>query len=178
MRNVSTIVSGLGMVLGLGLLAAAVGCEPVDDGAATRNVGWNKVLTDNVLPGDRPVYNTIEEDPMDVSMDPCTKTTNDAHAILKANCAQCHGPMGAVGLPPWNYVLDDDQMKKNTWIRQDQPAIPFLKPGDPANSAIFLRAALLRNMPPVQGDLNQPFYPRVSYSEASVLQDWITNCMM
>jgi hypothetical protein len=178
MRNVSTIVSGLGMVLGLGLLAAAVGCEPVDDGAATRNKGWNGVLSDSVLPSDRPVYNSIEEDPMDVSMDGCAKTTNDAHAILKANCAQCHGPTGApVGLPPWNFVLDDMTMKSMTWMRQDQPAIPFLKPGDPANSAIFLRAALLRNMPPVQFDVGQPFYPRVTFSDSSVLEQWITNCM-
>jgi hypothetical protein len=177
MRNVPTIVTRLGMVLGLGVLAAAVGCEPVDDGAATRNKGWDGVLSDSVLPGDRPVYNTIEEDPMDVSMDGCKKTTDDAHAILKANCAQCHGPTGAVGLPPWNYVLDDTMMKNTTWMRQDQPAIPFLKPGDPANSAIFLRAALLQNMPPKQLEVSDAFYPRITYSDASVLQDWITNCM-
>jgi len=177
MRNVSRIVAHLGMVLGFGLLATALGCEPVDDAAATRNKGWDGVLTDNVLPGDRPVYNTIEEDPMDVSADGCEKTTNDAHKILETNCAQCHGPMGAVGLPPWDFVLDDAKMKIETWKRQDQPAIPFLKPGDPANSAIFLRAALLRNMPPLQTDVGQMFYPRVTYSEASVLQEWITTCM-
>jgi hypothetical protein len=178
MRNVSTIVARLGMVLGFGLLAAAVGCEPVDDGAATRTKGWDGVLTDNVLPGDRPVYNSIEEDPMDVSMDGCGKTINDAHAILKAACAQCHGPGGNQGLPPWDYVLNDDMMKATQWMRQDQPSIPFLKPGDPANSAIYLRAVLLQNMPPKQLDLSQTFFPRVNYSEASVLEQWITNCMM
>jgi hypothetical protein len=41
---------------------------------------------------------------------------------------------------------------------------------------IYDRAAISRNMPPVQGDPSQPYYPRVTYSEASVLREWILNC--
>jgi hypothetical protein len=159
------------------LVAGAVGCEPVDDGAATRNKGWNGELSDNVLDNDRPVFNTIEEDPADVSADGCKKTTRDAHTILMGQCASCHDGPAAQGLPPWNFVLDDQKMMTETWLRQDAPPVPFLKPGDPDNSAIFIRAANKRDMPPIYTDLSIPTAPRVTYSEASVLRQWISHCM-
>jgi hypothetical protein len=179
MRDARSLTKLVGRCLTMGMLVmAGLGCEPVDDGASTRAKGWDGVLTDNVLDGDRPVYNTIDEDLNDVSASGCVKTTNDAHQILKDNCATCHGnPATAVGLPPWDFVLNDDKMMTEKWTREGQPAIPFIDAGHPNNSAIFLRAAVKRDMPPVQGSLDQPYYDRVTLSGASVLEEWITNCL-
>ena len=47
--------------LGIGSLVAVASCEPVDDGAATRAQGWNRKLTDHVLPGDRAVFVDVNE---------------------------------------------------------------------------------------------------------------------
>jgi len=169
MRNVALFGS-------LGLLMAVAGCEPVDDAAATRNKGWDGVLTDNVLDSDRGVFIDTDET-MDVG-DGCKKTELDAHAILENQCASCHGsPDTAVGLPPWDFVLDDEKMKTQTWKREGQPAIPFIDVGNPSNSAIFLRAVMKRDMPPLQLDLSQPYYDRVTLSGASVLEQWISKCM-
>jgi hypothetical protein len=40
-----------------------------------------------------------------------------------------------------------------------------------------LRAVLQQSMPPKMLEVSDAFYARVSFSDASVLQDWITNCM-
>jgi hypothetical protein len=163
--------------LGLGLLLiAAAGCEPVDDGSTSRAKGWDGVLTDNVLPGDREVFTNTDE--TDTVANGCAKTTDDAHKILQDQCAACHGdPATASGLPPWDFVLDDAKMKTEKWVREGQPSIPFIDVGHPQTSAIFIRAAIARDMPPVQRDPSQAYYERVTLSGASVLQQWITNCM-
>jgi hypothetical protein len=169
MRNVALFGS-------LGLLIAAIGCEPVDDGAATRNKGWDGVLTDHVLNSDRGVFTDTDET-IDV-VDGCAKTEMDAHNILAGMCADCHGTeKTAQGLPPWNFVLDLDKMKSMTWNREGQSPIPFVDVGKPLNSAIYLRAGISRDMPPKQTDVNQPYYDRVTLSQASVLYQWIANCM-
>jgi hypothetical protein len=169
MRNVALFGS-------LGLLIAVAGCEPVDDGAATRAKGWDGVLTNNVLDTDRGVFTDTDET-IDVG-DGCVKTEMDAHEILAGQCANCHGSDNTPqGLPPWDFVLDLDRMKRETWTREGQPAIPFVSVGKPLNSAIYLRAAINRDMPPKQGDVGQPYYDRVTLSQASVLYQWIANCM-
>jgi hypothetical protein len=173
MRNAAFSLLGS---LGVGLLVTLAGCEPVDDGAATRNKGWDQVLTDHVVPGDRDIFTDTDET-MTVA-DGCAKTQLDAHAILKDQCASCHGdPNAARGLPPWGFVLDDAMMKSETWKQQGAAPIPFIDVGHPKNSAIFIRAAISRDMPPVQRDPNEQFFERVTLSGASVLEQWITNCM-
>jgi hypothetical protein len=164
--------------LGVSLLVAAAGCEPVDDGAATRAKGWDPVqdgLSDVVLPGARDVF--VDTDETMTVADGCAKTTLDAHKILQTQCASCHGDEATKqGLPAWGFILDDARMKTETWTRQNQPPIPFLKAGDADNSAIFLRAAINRDMPPIY-DLGVDTAPRVTFSQASVLREWITHCM-
>ena len=174
MRNAALSLLGS---LGVGFLITLAGCEPVDDGAATRNKGWDGKLTDNVVPGDRDVF--IDTGETMTVADGCAKTELDAHAILRDQCATCHGDAAtARGLPPWGFVLDDAMMKSMSWDRgPGQPAIPFIDVGHPQNSAIFIRAAIARDMPPIQRDPNEQFYERVTLSGASVLQQWITNCM-
>jgi len=161
--------------LGLAALAVLSSCEKVDDGASSRAAGWDGSLSTVIEPGPREVFVTIEEtDKVDT---PCDKTQLDAHKILKANCAVCHDiGQASSGVPRFDFLMDDDQLKVKTWERMGQPALRFLIPGDPDNSVIYERAAIARDMPPIQGDVNAPFYPRVTYSEASVLREWILNC--
>jgi hypothetical protein len=171
MRN-----AALSGCLGLGfLVAATAGCEPVDDGAATRNEGWNHQLSDHVLPTDRPVYTNVDE--TETVADGCTKTRADAINILERYCADCHSTNGyAQGLPPWDFVLDPERMKNESWTREGQAPIPFLKVGAPQSSAIYIRAVMQRSMPPIY-DLSVPPLDRVTYSEGSVLYQWIARCM-
>src|SRR6185503_17749827 len=78
-------------VIGAVCWVATVGCEPVDDGAATRNKGWDPEvdgLSNVVLDGNRGVFIDTGET-VDV-MDGCAKTTLDAMKILQDNCASCH----------------------------------------------------------------------------------------
>jgi hypothetical protein len=160
---------------GLAALAVLSSCEKVDDGAATRAQGWDGVLTTSIEDGPRAVFTDIEETMPAAS--PCEKTALDAHQVLKDNCGLCHN-IGAAssGVPRFDFVMDDEQLKVKTWERMGQPAQRFLIPGDPDNSVIYERAAISRNMPPTYSDPSQPNYPRVTYSEASVLREWILNC--
>ena len=89
----------------------------------------------------------------------------------------CHG-IGAAssGVPRFDFVMDDDQLKVRTWTREGGTMLRFLIPGDPDNSVLFQRSAMARDMPPVQADPQQPFYPRITYSQSSVLREWIQNC--
>ncbi|HET6148698.1 MAG TPA: hypothetical protein VFH68_14275 [Polyangia bacterium] len=170
MRNVALCGS-----LGFGLLIAMAGCEPVDDGASTRAKGWDGVLTDNVVPGDRDVF--IDTDETMTVADGCAKTEIDALKVLGDYCASCHGdPATAQGLPPWDYVLKPEQMKTATWMREGQPPIKFLDVGKPETSAIYMRAAMSRDMPPTY-DVGVKSPPKITYSGASVLREWIANCM-
>lgn len=161
---------------GIAALAVLSSCEKVDDGAATRAQGWDGVTLSTVLePGDREVFTDTDET-MTVD-DGCAKTALDAHAILEANCKSCHAIGAAsMGVPRFDFVLDDAQLMSKSWTREGSAPIRFLIPGDPENSAIYQRAAMNRDMPPVQADPQQPFYPRVTYSQASVLREWITHC--
>lgn len=161
---------------GLAALAVLSSCEKVDDGAATRAQGWDGVTLSTVIEdGDREVFTDIDESMP--AANGCEKTALDAHAILQEHCAACHGIGAAsMGVPRFDFVMDDDQLKAKTWERMGQPALRFLVPGDPDNSVVYQRAAMARDMPPVQGDPQQPYYPRVTYSQSSVLREWILNC--
>jgi len=169
MRN-----AALSGCLGLGFLIASVGCEPVDDGASTRNKGWDGVLTDHVLPSDRGVFIDVNE--TETVADGCAKTEMDALKVLQDNCAGCHAKPYSTGLPPFDFILEPEKLKMATWPREGQAAMPFVKPGDAAGSAIYLRAAINQTMPPVY-DASLPTPARVTYSGASVLYQWITHCM-
>jgi hypothetical protein len=176
MRSLFRTVRPL-FVLGFFTLSALAACglEPVDDGAATRAVGWNGELTDNIVPNDRDVFLDIDESMP--AADPCEKTTADARDVLDKNCASCHSGPNATGLPPWDFVLDFDKLKTATWNREGAAPLRFLVPGDPDNSQIYVRAVIDQSMPPVPTDLGQTGFARVTYSGGSVLREWIANCM-
>jgi hypothetical protein len=161
---------------GLAALAVLSSCEKVDDGAATRAQGWDGVTLSTVIePGDREVFTDTDET-MEVDSG-CAKTEMDAHAILEANCKSCHAIGAAsMGVPRFDFVLDDAQLMSKSWTREGAAPIRFLIPGDPENSAIYQRAAMNRDMPPLQADPQQPLYPRITYSQSSVLHEWIQNC--
>jgi hypothetical protein len=174
MRNVALFGS-----LGVGLLFAVAGCEPVDDGASSRAKGWDPVkdgLSDNVLDGDRGVFIDIDE--TTPVADGCAKTVMDAHKILQDNCASCHdqGP-ASMGVPVFDFVMNDDQLKTRMWTRATGPAINFVSVGKPDESAIFIRAAIDRNMPPLATEIGQAEAPRITFSGVSVLRQWIEKCM-
>lgn len=161
---------------GLAALAVLSSCEKVDDGAATRAQGWDGVTLSTVIePGDREVFTDIDETmPADSA---CAKTELDAHGILQEHCGACHAIGAAsMGVPRFDFVMDDDQLKAKSWTREGSAPIRFLVPGDADNSAIYQRAVMNRDMPPLQADPQQPFYPRITYSQGSVLREWITNC--
>lgn len=162
--------------VGLAALAVLSSCEKVDDGAATRAKGWDGVtLSTHIEDGDREVFTDTDETM--VVDDGCAKTELDAHNILEANCKSCHGIGAAsMGVPRFDFVMDDTQLMMKTWTREGAMPIRFLIPGDADNSAIYQRAVMNRDMPPLQADPQQPFYPRITYSQASVLHEWITNC--
>jgi hypothetical protein len=162
--------------LALAALAVLSSCEKVDDGASSRAAGWDGTLSTVIEPGPREVFVDIEEtDAVDTG---CDKTEEDAHNILRVNCAGCHAiGEASQGVPPFDFVMNDDLLKVKTWPRQGQTtALRFLIPGDPDNSVVYERAAMKRDMPPIQADPQQPFYERITYSEASVLREWILNC--
>jgi hypothetical protein len=160
---------------GLAALAVLASCEKVDDGAATRAHGWDGALSTVIEPGAREVFTDIEE--TEAVQTGCDKTQLDAHKVLETNCAVCHN-IGAAssGVPRFDFVMDDEQLKAKTWDRIGQMPLRFLIPGDPDNSVIYERAVVKRDMPPPQVDPQQPFYPRVNYRDASVLREWIQNC--
>ena len=162
-------------VFGLVALAVLASCEKIDDGATSRAQGWDGALSTVIEPGPREVFVDIDE--TQTVDTPCAKTEQDAHTILKNSCGTCHAiGLASSGVPRFDFLLDDDQLKVKTWDRMGQPPLRFLIPGDPDNSVVYERAAMKRDMPPVQGDPQQPFYPRVTYSEGSVLREWILNC--
>jgi len=162
-------------LLPLTAMLALFGCEPVDNGAATRAKGWNGVLTDNVLQGDRDVFLDIDESTP--AADACAKTTVDAHEILSKHCGSCHDAGAASqGVPMFDFIMNDDKLISEPWVRQTG-TLHFLVPGDPDNSQIYVRAAIKRDMPPLYMDISNPDPPRVPFNQGGVLREWIEKCM-
>ena len=107
----------------------------------------------------------------------CNQTCRQATRVLWENCASCHGNGDyAIGLPPWDFVMDPQRLTTELWHREGQPPIHFVLPGDPANSAVYQRAVIKRDMPPLI-DVNGPYYPRVTPADGQILNDWIAGCL-
>ncbi|HXI59858.1 MAG TPA: hypothetical protein VNO55_27510 [Polyangia bacterium] len=176
-------VTGIGTIASILFplaLVAGCGIQPVNHGAATPVPGRdpNAPPTTAILSSARP----IELDPEDESAttaDPCEKTLRDKTDILTAYCARCHsGPAAqAQGLPPWNFVLDDKRLISEQFTREQQPPQRYVIPGDPMGSVLYVRAVVLRDMPPQPTDLGTPRNPAPTLSDASVLRDWIEHCL-
>ena len=174
MRNVSLLRS-LGFCASIATLALS-GCEPVDDGAAKRTVGWDGTLTDHVLDDDRPVFLDIDETVE--GSNACAKDEQDVADTLTRHCASCHDQGAAsMGVPRFDFVMDFQKLRTETLPRQGQPDQHFVVPGDPDNSLIYVRAAIKRDMPPLYHNIAMEDPPRMSYSEGSVLREWIEKCL-
>jgi hypothetical protein len=183
------------------VFAAAFGTscmEKVDDGASTRAQDYDPITegsSDQVLPGDRDVFIDVDES-MPVESG-CAKTEWDLfhfgdgeeakapsertpalNGILVNRCAGCHDIGGASsGATPFSFALDRQKLVMTIWHRQQGDA-RFVVPGNPDESQIFLRAAMKQDMPPIY-DIAAGAKPleRLTFSEASVMRDWITNCL-
>jgi hypothetical protein len=136
-------------------------------------------LSTVIDPSDRKVFTDTDET---ITVDTgCDKTIEDAHKVIDTHCAMCHAVGAAsLGNPPFGFIKDEAQLIAKTWDREGQATGTgprFLTPGDPMNSLIYTRAAVARDMPPLQLSLDQPFYERVTFSEGSVLREWIEKCM-
>ena len=159
---------GIVRFIGAGSFMAMLGCEPVDDGAATRAKGWDGVLTDNVLPGDRGVFTDTDET-NDV-MEGCAKTEMDAMKVLQDSCASCHDAASPTQDPTtFDFVMNVAKMKTSMWTPDGGSAMRYISVKNPEESAIFLRAGILRDMPIEKSDL-------VTLSGVSVLRQWIEVC--
>ena len=168
------------LLLVVGAAFATISCfEPSDDGSTNRYPGWNGELSTVLLPGDRPIELTVDED-SEVVDDPCAKTEADAHKFLETRCGSCHDAAqgGRQGIGPiFDFVMNDDMLKAETWNRQDGQKLRFLIPGDVDNSLIYIRPIVEHSMPPPQRDPSQPETIPATYSDGSVLREWINNCM-
>jgi hypothetical protein len=201
--NMTTKTKPLRLTLTLILVLAAAlgtscGVEKVDDGASTRAKDYDPLTegsSDQVLPGDRDVFIDVDESVPAES--PCAKTEWDLfhfgdgqealhpsdrnpalNGILVNRCAACHniGPASS-GATPFSFVLDPQQLVMTIWHRQQGDA-RFVVPGNPDESQIFLRAAMKQDMPPMY-DAAAGAKPleRLTFSEQSVLREWITSCL-
>jgi hypothetical protein len=155
---------------GAGSLMAVAACEPVDDGAATRAKGWDGGLTNNVLAKDRQVF--IDTDETIAVADGCAKTVLDARHILDSQCAGCHDAASPTQDPTtFDFVTDVGKMKTSMWTPAGGQPMRYITAGQPEQSAIFLRAGIMRDMPPARAD-------QVTLSGVSVLHYWIETCIM
>jgi hypothetical protein len=151
--------------------------QPVQTNAWTPQMAPdpNATPTTDIEPSALPIQTNIDDDTQTTD-DPCVKTEQDKTDVLTAYCARCHSGPTAVGLPPWDFVLDDAKLVSELWIREGQPAQRFVIPGDPDHSAIYQRAAVIGDMPPQPTDLGTPRNPQPSLSDLSVLREWIMHC--
>jgi hypothetical protein len=161
-------------------VAACNNLQPLDRGAATPQAAPdpNTTPTTAILASDRPIGLSIDDETA-TTTDPCVKTTQDKTEILTTYCARCHsGPAEqAQGLPPWNFVLDDNKLIHEQFTREQQPPQRYVVPGDPSHSVLYMRVAVIGDMPPQPTDLGTPRNPAPTLSDFSVLRDWIEHCL-
>jgi hypothetical protein len=166
-----------GLLALAGALAALTGCfQELDSGAdrETSSTPLSGGASTVILPADLPIE-LNPEDETQTTDDPCVKTRRDKTQILTAFCASCHSGPGSRGLPPFDFVLDDKKLVSQVWSRVGQPDQRFVIPGDPDHSALYLRAT--SDMPPIPTDLGTKRTPAPSWSDLSLLREWIAHCL-
>jgi hypothetical protein len=104
---------------------------------------------------------------------PCAKVTQDTADILKRKCVGCHeGAANAPGAPLT--FITDPKLLTTTPSSSKFGGQPYIKPGDPEASLIYMRAVIKKDMP-LQSPLSPPTY--LTVSESSVLRQWIVTCV-
>ena len=114
-------------------------------------------------------------DPIDTTTDPCVKTKQDAADIRKRACQGCHEAPTAEGKAlgdPLDHVLNDDSIINVASTTPSFSGWKYVIPGDPENSLIYHRVAVVQDMPKQATDATSTTLT-VSISEMSVLRAWI-----
>lgn len=114
-------------------------------------------------------------DPTDTTTDPCVKTIADALAIRQRACSMCHEastPTGKALGDPLDHILEDDAIINVTSPTSSFAGWKYVVPGDPENSLIYHRVAVVQDMPKKSSDPTVTSLT-VSISEMSVLRSWI-----
>lgn len=104
----------------------------------------------------------------------CDKVRMDAHEIRQRVCAGCHEGPSAQGAP-LKFILEDDRLINAKSTSTSNAGKTYIVPGDPDNSLIYKRAALIQDMPPGTTDVRNPT-TSLTVSDFSVLRSWIKNC--
>jgi hypothetical protein len=113
-------------------------------------------------------------DATDTTTDPCDKVRKDAMDVRQRNCSACHEGTDSVVGAPLNFVLDDSTLTNPATVSAKYGK-RYIIPGDPDNSLIYLRAAIVQDMPPSATDVRNTS-TTVTISEQSVLRQWILTC--
>lgn len=106
--------------------------------------------------------------------DPCVKNEQDSMAIRSTYCGACHQEPAHLGTKEFGFILDDGMLTSNmaTPASANTPPLLYINPGDPANSRVYQRI-VNQEMPPIQRSVDQPDNPRPTFSDVSVLYQWI-----
>jgi hypothetical protein len=107
--------------------------------------------------------------------DPCVKVIQDSVDIRTHACGLCHEastPTGTALGSPLNHILENDSVVGVMANQASFPGWKYIVPGDPENSLIYHRAAVVQDMPKVVSDPTMQS-PHLSISEMSVLRQWI-----
>lgn len=178
---------------GMWLLSLALlgSCQPVDSNASSdletakkNNRPENFTPMTTIEPTDPDIRLITEEDtdagvlPSAVTTDPCVKTKQDKDQILSAYCGSCHDKgqtQSPQGIPPFGFLLEENTLISTTVPRQNDTPQPFVMPGSPAQSLLYIRVAS-GTMPPATTMLGGKKYPAPSISDVAVLAEWITHC--
>src|SRR5579859_3823031 len=99
----------------------------------------------------------------DASPDACEMTRSAARDVLQNDCAGCHESPNKEG--NFDFILELDKLR--TMVASTN--VPFVTPGDTANSRIYQRISA-GEMPPA-GKM-----PRPSPADVMVIGQWITSC--
>jgi len=104
----------------------------------------------------------------------CDKVTSDAHDIRQRVCSGCHEGAGAQGAP-LTFILEDNMIINGKSTSAANAGKTYIVPGDPDNSLIYRRAAIIQDMPPGSTDVRNAA-TSLSISDFSILRDWILMC--
>ena len=98
--------------------------------------------------------------------------SRDIQPVLTANCAGCHSPGGAADLAGIEVFLREGESYDLIVNRQSvqDPNWTIVKPGDPANSLLYLKVS--SNNPPV-GVRMPRFAPPLAPAQIDTIRRWI-----
>src|SRR5215471_18342958 len=82
----------------------------------------------------------------------CDKVVSDAHDIRQRICARCHEGPSAQGAP-LTFILEDDMIINGKSTSTNNAGKTYIIPGDPDDSLIYRRAAIIQDMPPGTTDV-------------------------